>query len=195
MRAAKMNGFVGPFRSSFLSCEKDAETIIRKLFIDSRPYSDELKRLMLINTKDCLLDKTNPIYLEKIKKASVAELRDKQYIRLSPKIKLGENEEVKSYLVISFDDFTPNAENPWYRDCTIEIDILCHSDYWELEGYAIRPIKIAGYIDGILNQAKLSGIGTLNFIGGKEIVLDENVSGYCLMFRAIHGIDDLIEGE
>ena len=195
MRGSKINGFVGPFRSSFLSCEKDAETIIRKLFVDSRPYSDELKRLMLINTKDCLLDKTNPVYLEKIKKASVAELRDKQYIRFSPKTKLGENEEVKSYLVISFDDFTPNAENPWYRDCTIEIDILCHSDYWELEGYAIRPIKIAGYIDGILNQAKLSGIGTLNFIGGKEIVLDENTSGYCLMFRAIHGIDDLIEGE
>lgn len=195
MRGSKINGFVGPFRSSFLSCEKDAETIIRKLFIDSRPYSDELKRLILINTKDCLLDKTNPVYLEKIKKASVAELRDKQYIRFSPKIKLGENEEVKSYLVISFDDFTPNAENPWYRDCTIEIDILCHSDYWELEGYAIRPIKIAGYIDGILNQAKLSGIGTLNFIGGKEIVLDENISGYCLMFRAIHGVDDLIEGE
>ena len=38
MRGSKMNGFVGEFRSSFLSCEKDAETIIKKLFVDSRPY-------------------------------------------------------------------------------------------------------------------------------------------------------------
>ena len=31
------------FRSSFLSCEKDAETILKKLFIQSKPYSDKLK--------------------------------------------------------------------------------------------------------------------------------------------------------
>jgi hypothetical protein len=28
------------FTSSFLSCEKDLETILRKLFIESQPYSD-----------------------------------------------------------------------------------------------------------------------------------------------------------
>lgn len=194
MRGSKINGFVGPFRSSFLSCEKDTETIIKKLFIDSRPYSDELKRLMLVNTRDCLLDRTNPAYLDKIK-VSVNDMRKNQYIRISPKIKQDENEEVKSYIVISFDDFTPNLENEYYRDCVIEIDVLCHTDYWELDGYALRPLKIAGYIDGILNKTKLSGIGTLNFIGCKEIVLDENLSGYCLMYKAIHGIDDLIEGE
>lgn len=42
------------FSTSFLSCEKDAESILRKLFIESRPYSDYLKRLLVINTKDCL---------------------------------------------------------------------------------------------------------------------------------------------
>ena len=31
-------------KSSFLSCEKDAETIIKKLFVSSKPYSDDLKR-------------------------------------------------------------------------------------------------------------------------------------------------------
>ena len=67
MRGSKINGFVGPFNSSFLSCEKDAEAIIKKLFVDSRPYSDELKRLLLINTKDCLLDKTNPAYIKRLK--------------------------------------------------------------------------------------------------------------------------------
>ena len=195
MRGAKMNGFVGEFRSSFLSCEKDTETIIKKLFVDSRPYSDELKRLLLINTKDCLLDKTNPAYLEKIKNTSVADLRKQQYIKTSPKLALGENEEVKSYILITFDNFTPSRDNDYFRNCVIEIDIVCNTDYWDLEGFSVRPLKIAGYIDGILNGTKLSGIGTLDFLSCNEIVLNQNLSGYCLMYSATHGNDDLIPGE
>ena len=193
MRGNKMNGFVGEFKSSFLSCEKDTETIISKLFVDSKPYSDELKRLLVINTKDCLDDKTNPIYIDKIKKTSVKDLREQGYIRLEPKITLKENEEVKSYIVISFDNFTPNKKNDYYRDCVIMIDIICHTDYWDLGNYRLRPIKIAGFIDGILNKAKLSGIGTLQFIGCNELVLNETLSGYCLMYAAVHGADDTIE--
>lgn len=193
MRGSKMNGFVGEFRSSFLSCEKDAETIIKKLFVDSRPYSDYLKRLLLINTKDCLVDTTNQVYIDKIKKTSVADMRQQQVIKLSPKLTMGEHEEVKSYILITFDNFSPNKENDYYRDCIIEIDIVCHTDYWDLDGFAVRPIKIAGYIDGILNNAKLSGIGTLDFLSCNEIVLNQELSGYCLMYRAVHGNDDIIE--
>ena len=58
-----------PLTSSFLSCEKDTETIIRRLFIDNQPYSNELKRLLIINNPDCLQDKTNPEYIEKIRKS------------------------------------------------------------------------------------------------------------------------------
>lgn len=195
MRSARMNGFVGEFNSSFLSCEKDTESIVNKLFVESRPYSDELKRLLIINTKDCLDDKTNPTYNEKIKKTSVKDLREQGYIRLEPKITFKENEEVKSYIVISFDNFVPNEGNDYYRDCVIMIDVLCHTDYWDLGNYRLRPLKIAGFIDGILNKAKLSGIGTLQFIGCNELVLDETLSGYCLMYAATHGADDYIEDE
>ena len=194
MRASKMNGYVGDFYSSFLSCEKDTETIIKKLFIDSRPYSDMLKRLLVINTSDCLNDLTNQVYIDKIKKMSVQKLHQEGYIRFSPKIPFGENEEVKSYIRISFDHFTPRG-NEHYRDCIVEIDILCHPDYWDLGNYRQRPLKIAGYIDGILNNNKLSGIGTLNFAGCNEIVLNQELTGYCLMYTAIHGNDDIIESE
>jgi hypothetical protein len=37
-----------PITSSFLSCEKDTELILRKLFIESRPYSNVLKKLLVI---------------------------------------------------------------------------------------------------------------------------------------------------
>ena len=149
------------FNSSFLSCQKDIETILRKLFIESKPYSDYLKRLLIINTEDCL-DTDNPIYNEQIKK-SLKEIIDEGYISFIPKIKFGEHEKVKSYLVI----------------------------------YQVRPLKIVGYIDGILNECKLSGIGTFNFLGCNQLLLNQELSGYTLSYRAVHGNDDKLppEGE
>lgn len=187
--------YIGEFKSSFLSCEKDTETIIKKLFIESKPYSNELKRLLLIPNKDCLDDKTNPAYIKKINETSIADLVDEGYIRFKPKLTFGENEEVKSYLIITFDNFVPNTGNEYFRDCVVMIDIICHLDNWDIGNYRQRPIKIAGYVDGILNQARLSGIGTLDFIGCNELVLSEELGGYCLMYRAVHADDDLIEGE
>ena len=192
MRGSRMNGYIGEFKSSFLSCEKDTETIIKKLFVDSKPYSDMLKRLLLINTPDCLNDMTNPVYLKKIKETSIQDLKEQGYLRFGPKIAVGENEEVKSYIRLSFDHFTP-SRNEHFRDCIVEIDILCHPEYWDIGNFRQRPLKIAGYIDGILNENKLSGIGTLNFAGCNELLLDENLAGYCLMYTAVHGNDDLIE--
>ena len=178
-----------PLTSSFLSCEKDAETILRKLFIESRPYSDTLKRLLIINTKDCIDNLTNPAYKEKIDSMSIADLIEQEYIKLEPKIRFPEHEEVKSYILISFDNFVPNATNPEFRDCTITFDIVCHTDYWNIGNYRLRPLKIAGFVDGILNNCKLSGIGTLNFMGCNELILDENLSDYTLMYAAVHSVD------
>lgn len=194
MRGTKINGFTGNFQSSFLSCEKDAETIIKKLFVDSKPYSEELKRLLLINTSDCLLDRSNAIYINEIKKTSVADLRREGYIKLTPKFEMKEHEKVKSYIYISFGDFSPSFSNEYFRDAIIEIDVICHTDYWCLDGYAIRPLKIAGYIDGILNHSKLSGLGSLEFVSCSEFALSPTLCGYCLMYNAVHGNDDKIEG-
>ena len=183
------------FTSSFLSCEKDLETILRRLFVESQPYSNELKKLLVINTKDCLDNKDSQIYKDAIKDMSLAELRNKGYIKLEPKIKMPEHEEVKSYLLFSFDNFTPNVTNPQFRDCAVHIDVLCHTDYWDLGKFRLRPLKICGYIDGILNNCRLSGIGTFQFAGCNELVLDETLSGYTLTYYAIHGTDDVLPSQ
>ena len=47
-----------------------------------------------------------------------------------------------------------------------------------------------GYIDGILNNAKLSGIGTLHFMGAQELILNQELSGYTLTYIAVHDGDD-----
>lgn len=181
--------------SSFLSCEKDSESIIRKLFVESKPYNEEIKRLLLINTKDCIDDRTNQKYIDKINSYSIAKLVEEGYIRFSPKLKFEENSEVKNYILITFDNFTTNQTNDYYRDCIIEIDVICHTDYWDIGNFRQRPIKIMGYIDGILNQCRLSGLGTLEFMGANELVLNEELSGYCLMYKAVHGDDDIINPE
>lgn len=182
-----------PLESSFLSCEKDTETILRKLFVESQPYSDILKRLLVISTKDCL-DNTESIAIqEMLKQMNLAKLRQEGYIKLEPKIRMPEHEEIKAYIIISFDNFVPNATNTFYRDCTVTFDIICHTDYWDIGNYRLRPLKIAGYIDGILNNAKLSGIGTFQFMGSNQLVLNEDLSGYTLMYRAVHGNDDRIQ--
>lgn len=183
------------FSSSFLSCEKDIEEILRKLFISSKPYSDYLKKLLVINTQDCLDNTESVTIQQKIADMSLAKLRQEGYIKLEPKIRFGEHEEVKSYIIISCDNFTPNTTNPHYRDCTVTFDIICHTDYWDIGNYRIRPLKIAGYIDGILNKARLSGIGTFQFMGCNQLVLNEELSGYTLMYRAVHGNDDKIAAE
>ena len=178
-------------RSSFLSCEKDTETILRRLFIESRPHSDMLKKLLVINTKDCLTaegEKQNYIQ-EKINSLSLKALMDKQYIKIKPKYYFGEHEEIKSYILISFDNFLPNASNPEYRDCTVTFDVICHTDYWDLNNFQLRPLKIVGYIDGILNGSKLSGIGRFHFLGCNELIFNEELSGYTLMYRAVHDVD------
>jgi hypothetical protein len=172
------------FKNTFLSCEKDQETIWRKLFIESKPYSDKLKRLLVVNTKDCL-DESQYQYKTQIDKMTIKELRDKQYIKVTPKLSFGGHEEVKAYILLEFDDFTP-TENPAYRDCAISFTIICHLDYWELDDYKLRPHQIAGYIDGILNDTKLSGIGTLQFMGATQVVLNEELGGLIVRYVATH---------
>lgn len=181
------------FNTTFLSCEKDQETIWRKLFAESKPYSDMLKRLLVINTKDCL-DDSKYQYRQIIESTTISDLMEKKYIRIIPKLDFGEHEEVKSYIILDFDDFFPTS-NPEFRDCTVSFGIICHFDYWGLEDYKLRPYQIAGYIDGILNHARLSGIGTLEFIGAKKIILNEYLGGLDLMYKATHGTDDSISPE
>ena len=57
MRSKRFNGMVvqpGQYPSSFLSCEKDMEAIVQKLFVDDPTYSTLLKALLCVNTNDII---------------------------------------------------------------------------------------------------------------------------------------------
>ena len=192
--------------SSFFSCENDAQEIVKQLFVKSYPYSDKLKRLLVINNPDCL-DQTNQDYQKLIDSKPLSVLRKQGYIRLNPKIARKEFEEIKSYILITFDNFSSNRVDPKFMDCTVNFDIICYDDEWDLDGFRERPILIAGYIDGILNSIsndnraiwdkhkpgsniKLSGMGEYLFLGCNLVVLNEDISMYTLSYRAVHFTED-----
>nr|DAO61140.1 MAG TPA: hypothetical protein [Caudoviricetes sp.] len=176
-------------KSSFLSCEKDTELIVKKLFFDSGETSELLKRLLIITAKDCL-DLENLEYKNVIDNISIADLWSKGYISIVPKLKEFENQDLQSYIILTYGNFSMNATNPQFRDNTITFDIICPTDYWDIGDYRVRPLKIAGYIDAILDNKKLTGIGNTQFLSCQQLVLDENFSGYSLTYSVIHGNDD-----
>ena len=194
-----------PVNSSFLTCDKDIMIILKSLFVTTKPYSDLLKRLLVINSKDCL-DVTNQDYQKLINDFSLGKMMEQGYIRLNPKITRGTHEEIKSYILVSLDGFTPNVSNPQYLDYNINFDVVCYNDAWVLNDYKIRPLMICGYIDGILNSItsdnlrlvrshqpniKLTGVGEYRLLGCNEVVLNEDLSMYTLAYHGMHFNEDI----
>lgn len=178
--------------STFLSCEKDLLQILKKIFVEN-PYKNELVKLLVINQNDCLDDDKKEEYNAIVNQYSVKDLKDKGYIKFVPKISLAEHAVEQNYILVSFDNFTPSM-NPKFRDCTVSFDIICRTNGWDLGNGQIRPLKIAGCLDYILNDSKMTGIGTFQFIGCTELLLNEDYSGYTLTYAAVHHADDWIPG-
>ena len=161
--------------SSFLSVEKDMELITNKMLKNER-----LKRLLFYTTKDAL-DKPD------IGEDASLELFGKN-IKIVPKLYIDSS--VLNYIIISFDNFTPNAENPEFRDNIISFDVICHCDQWQLKGFALRPFKIAAELDSMFNGKHLTGIGDLEFLGANQLLINDEFTGFTLMYQAIHGDED-----
>ena len=194
--------------SPFFSCPQDINKLLEILFIKNRPYSNKLKRLLIINSPDCLSSEKDEQYNAIVDKYTVKRMIDEGYIRLDPKIARGTHEEIKSYIIITQDNFSPNGKSTQYRDYTINMEIVCYNDAWVLEELKIRPLMICGYIDGILNslsdetknssktlspRIKITGIGYYSFLGCNLVILNEDISMYTLSYLGQHFTQDLEE--
>ena len=161
--------------SSFLSVEKDLDIITSTMMKNER-----FKKLLYYTTADAL-DREN------LTTAQTAELFKKN-IKIVPKLYVDGS--VLAYIIISFDNFVPNATNPEFRDNVISFDIICHFDQWDLNDFKLRPYKIAAEIDTMFNNKHLTGIGELQFMGANQIILTDEFAGLSLMYAAIHSEDD-----
>lgn len=194
--------------SPFFSCSGDLNKFLELLFVKNRPYSNKLKRLLIINSPDCLSSEKDDEYNAFVQNFSVNDMIEKGYIRLNTKIARGTHEEIKSYIVITLDNFTPNRKSSEYRNYIIHVDIICYNDEWVLDNLDIRPLMIAAYIDGILNtysdesknsvkqlssRIKLTGIGYYSFLSCGLVMLNQDLSAYTLSYFGEHFTEDLNE--
>lgn len=162
--------------SAFLAQEKDM-----KIIVDRMAANQRLRKLLYYTTSDAL---------------KRPEVSDQNFVKMFGKNirnlpKLYIDKDVLNYIVISFDNFTPNGDNPEFRDNTIEFDIICHYDQWQLaDSFQLRPYRIAAELDSMLDKKHLTGIGQINFIGAQQIILTDEFAGLCLLYDTIHGGED-----
>ena len=162
-------------KSSFLSMEKDLSLITNMMVRNPR-----LNKLLYYTTNDALNHPT-------VSEENILDMFGKN-IKIVPKLTVDNS--VLNYVIISFDNFTPNATNPEFRDNIVEFDIICHFDQWQLKDFQLRPYKIAAEIDSMFNKKHLTGIGTLQFLGANQMILTDEYAGLCIMYEAIHGEED-----
>ena len=137
-------------KSSFLSVEKDMS-----LIVDMIMKNERLKKMLHYTDRNCM-QRPNLSQDESL------ELFGKN-IKLVPKLYVDGS--VLNYIVVSFNNFSPNDTNPEFRDNIIEFDIVCHFDQWHLKDFELRPYKIAAELDSMFNEKRLTGIGELQFLG------------------------------
>ena len=162
-------------KSSFLSMEKDMSLITGMLM-----KNNNLKKLLYYTTKDCLKGVN-------LSEDETLALLGKN-IKLVPKLYIDGS--VLNYIIVNFDNFTPNGSNPEFRDNIIEFDIICHFDQWQLKDFQLRPYRIAAEIDSMFDGKHLTGIGELQFLGANQMILTDEYAGLCLMYSATHGEED-----
>ena len=171
----KHNSYEYP-KSSLLGMPKDAAIIIDRIL--SNP---NLLRLLVYETRDW---QSQPLPNgEQIK-----ELFTSHQISSVPKIKIDSKE--KTYIRLTYGTVIKNASNPEYRDNTFGIDIICHYDNWDLGDFELRPYRVAGEIDAMLDKTHLTGIGELEFVSATPYVYNEEFAGVSLTYLAVRGHED-----
>lgn len=131
----------------------------------------------------------NP-YSHKITDEIRAELFDKEYVAIVPKVKADET--VRNNIIITFDNFMANATNDLYMDVILIFDILCNSECWKMKdkfgNTTLRPYEIAHRLHEICNGKKFTGIGEAAFSSANAIVLEtssDTIAGLSLRYLMV----------
>lgn len=173
----KKNSYEYP-KSSLLGMPKDAALIMDRIL-----SNQNVLKLLCYNVRDW---KDKPAVTGDMLK----EMFETKQISSVPKIKIDKPE--KTYLRLIYGNIVRNATNPEYRDNTFGIDIVCHYDNWDLGNFELRPYRIAGEIDAMLDKTHLTGIGELEFISAVPYVYNEEFAGVTLTYLAVRGHEDQV---
>lgn len=139
---------------------------------------------LMQNQKLCRLLKyqvRDPLDKNKYKDVDGSDLINKQ-ILIVPKI-YDDSTEKMSYVTAIFDSFIVNTLNPEFKISTLRFDIACPYDEWLLNERSLRPYLIMQEIDTMFNEAKMVGIGTLQFHRADNLTLSPWIGGYSMLYK------------
>ncbi len=173
----KVNTYEYP-KSALLGMPKDAALIMDRIL-----SNQNILKLLNYNVRDW---QSKP----PVGKEIIRQMFETKQISSVPRIKVDRPE--KTYLRLIYGTMIRNSSNPQYRDNTFGIDIICHYDNWDLGDFDLRPYRIAGEIDSMLDKTHLTGIGQLEFVSCVPYIYDEEFAGVTLTYLAIRGNEDKV---
>ena len=166
-------------KSSFLGIPKDMSIIVDRILSNKN-----VLKLLEYNVKNW--ESQPDVTTEQIKR-----MFDTEQISPVPRIKI--DKERRTYLRLTLGTTVPNGTNTEFRDNTFGIDIICHYDDWNLGNFEVRPLRIAGEIDSMLDKTHLTGIGVLHFVSQSPVIYNNEYAGVSLTYLAVRGNDDRIQ--
>lgn len=122
----------------------------------------------------------DPLNTEKYEDVNGVDLLHKQIIIVP---KFPEEGIECSFVMAVFDNFTINPNNPDFKLTRIRFDVVCPYTEWIINENSLRPYLIMEEIDKLFNQAKLSGIGNLQFTHSTPLVLSPQIGGYSMYYQ------------
>ena len=171
---ASIRDLMGLNRADFGTVEKDFADLTERIL-----SNENLLKLMYFNTPDCLSEGKAEITPEIINEI-VAE-----NLRIVPSVRVPKNK--GSYLIITFDSFVTNGDNPEFMNNIILVDVLCPADVWMMDSYMMRPFKMMHEIQRMLHDKPLNGIGKVYFVGANLLNLGD-YNGYQMAFSVINDV-------
>lgn len=136
--------------------------------------NDTLVKLLKRPKREAITEKKDVTQEERM-----SLIKDK-YINLVPMIP--KEDEVKSYLIVSFDDFSPVVGTDKAMDYLMTIDIICHRDLWIMDGLCPRPYLIMNELKKEFHMSKLDTWGPTVFMGASNLLMNDNYMGFTMMF-------------
>lgn len=174
LRSQSEKSMLGRY-SSFASVEKILSLVVERLM-----KNDRLKRLLYYTDKHALA-------LPKLNQEQSFSLLNNQ-LRIVPKLTI--DPDAKPYVIIGLDNFVPMEDQTTFRSYQLSFDILVPFEFWTLDNFVLRPYAIAGEIDGMINNDFVFGSQVADFIGAKQIIINEALGGVSLYYNVETYKDD-----
>lgn len=174
LRSQSEKSMLGRY-SSFASVESTLSKVVERLM-----KNDRLKRLLYYTDRHAL-------GLPKLNQEQSYSLLNNQ-IRIVPKLTI--DHDAKPYIIISLDNFVPFENQTTFRSFQLTFDVIVPFEFWQLDNFKLRPYAIAGEIDAMINNDFIFGSQVADFMGAKQLILNEALGGLSLYYNVETYIDD-----